>query len=360
MGDIRNTYLKLHSNLKRLKPPRAMLRLPTERLLKGDPVPLLPILHFALLDYDPNIVRLVSSFRLAGKNDRNFVKECFLVANRVFGLRPKISPSQFLRRDGRFVELRLRFVSDMCDVVRRKRHGIMRDITGVSSFGKRNYVVPSITRCGDDATKPLLAPPPRSKVSGSERSYKDNKSTSQQQKPATQTTFRDCPKIESDVLSSFQSRFEEITASSCLNDEYTATTCPIPQPHKQRFKKKIPTSVQHAIMRNISNQLESFRMNMETSLNHIASRIDKVETSICPKPQQHIPRPTPKKTRPTLLPNTSRINKKTVQSIKKVEDKDPPRLTPKEIARNNANIPLDEFIQGVTDRFKASDRMLNT
>ena len=280
MGDIRNAYLKLYSNLKRTKPPKALLRLPTERLLKGDPIPLLPVLHYLLLDYDLQIVRLVASYRLAGKNDRNFVKQVFLVANRVFGLRPKISPHQFLRRDGRFVELRLRFVSELCDAVRKRRHSIRREITGTVTFGKRNYVVPSITRCGDDATKSIPPPPPRSKVSGSERPYKDKSFT----KP-TYKTFRDCPRVESDMLSKFQSRFEEITASSCLTNEEE------PRLPKRKASRKIPKSVQHAIMQNISNQLESFRMNMNSSLNRISSRIEKVErdtASLCPKPQQHV------------------------------------------------------------------------
>ena len=228
-GDIRNAYLKLYSNLKRTKPPKALLRLPTERLLKGDPIPLLPVLHYLLLDYDLQIVRLVASYRLAGKNDRNFVKQVFLVANRVFGLRPKISPHQFLRRDGRFVELRLLFVSDLCDAVRKRRHSIRRDITGSVTYGKRNYVVPSITRCGDDATIP--PPPPGSRVSGSEKSYKDKTFT----KPSYKT-FRDCPRIESDILEKFQSRFEEITASSCLKEDETVVKT-------RKAPRRIPKSV---------------------------------------------------------------------------------------------------------------------
>ena len=255
MGDIRNAYLKLYSNLKRTKPPKALLRLPTERLLKGDPIPLLPVLHYLLLDYDLQIVRLVASYRLAGKNDRHFVKQVFLVANRVFGLRPKILPHQFLRRDGRFVELRLRFVSDLCDAVRKGRHSIRRDITGTVTYGKRNYVVPSITRCGDDATIP--PPPPGSRVSGSEKPYKDKTFT----KPSYKT-FRDCPRIESDILEKFQSRFEEITASSCLKEDETVKT------RSRKAPRRIPKSVRWIYLSLVTQENHSNTNNTGTTCNH--------------------------------------------------------------------------------------------
>ena len=123
------------------------------------------------------------------------------------------------------------------------------------TYGKRNYVVPSITRCGDDATIP--PPPPGSRVSGSEKSYKDKTFT----KPSYKT-FRDCPRIESDILEKFQSRFEEITASSCLKEDETVVKT-------RKAPRRIPKSVRVVLLSLITLEYQTLehqqhRYNMQS------------------------------------------------------------------------------------------------
>ncbi len=71
------------------------------RLLKsGDPTVLLPILHFALLDFSPHVAAFVSAqgFDLYGRDDSSFTAAVFRLAALHLGLRPAIQAQQFLAR----------------------------------------------------------------------------------------------------------------------------------------------------------------------------------------------------------------------------------------------------------------------
>ena len=94
-------------------------------------------------------------------------------------------------------------------------------------------------RASRDAVTMLTIPPPPpgSRVSGSEKPYKDKTFT----KPSYKT-FRDCPRIESDILEKFQSRFEEITASSCLKEDEPV------KPRTRKAPRRIPKSVRRVYL----------------------------------------------------------------------------------------------------------------
>eukprot|EP00939_MAST-03C_sp_MAST-3C-sp1_P003446 g3446.t1 len=145
-GDIRNSYVTLESIVRKIKYPAAdALLMATAAVVKGDPRPLLPILHFAALDYSSQVGRKISKegIHLGGCTDAVFVERFFRVLRRAFGYVPRLTAAQFLKKSG-FAELKILLVADVATLCRRvhlescRRHG----------HGK-NCAVPSISRKGD-------------------------------------------------------------------------------------------------------------------------------------------------------------------------------------------------------------------
>ena len=86
--------------------------------LSGDPVWLLPVLHWALLDYSPLVATILtqSGFNLLASNDKDFVSVVWKLALEKFAYRPLITTNQFLGRG--YVAHKLRFVFDIVNCCR--------------------------------------------------------------------------------------------------------------------------------------------------------------------------------------------------------------------------------------------------
>ena len=97
LGDIQGNVQRVVDHLGQISYHREV----SARLLRsGDPTALLPILHFALLDYSPHVAAFVSShgFDLYGRDDASFTTAVFRCATLHLGLRPGIQAQQFLSR----------------------------------------------------------------------------------------------------------------------------------------------------------------------------------------------------------------------------------------------------------------------
>jgi centrosomal protein CEP44 len=96
-GDVLMTVQRLVDALHALSYHRTVS---ARRLTSGDPTELLPILHFALLDFSPHVAAFVSArgFVLYAKDDAAFTDAVFRLAQLHLSLHPALQARQFLSR----------------------------------------------------------------------------------------------------------------------------------------------------------------------------------------------------------------------------------------------------------------------
>ena len=94
---ITNALSSLQVELRRMKFKRS---LPYEDIIRGNCAPLLPVLHFALLDFSTEIAKMIlnNGILLNGCNDMKFVENCFKVARSILGISSiPLTVKQFLQ-----------------------------------------------------------------------------------------------------------------------------------------------------------------------------------------------------------------------------------------------------------------------
>ncbi len=96
-GDVLNNVQRVLDHLHSIRFPRAVS---ARRLALGDPAELLPLLHFALLDFSPHVAAFVAArgFVLYAKDDAAFANAVFRLASLHLGVAPRLKYGQFLAR----------------------------------------------------------------------------------------------------------------------------------------------------------------------------------------------------------------------------------------------------------------------
>ena len=81
--------------------------------MRGDPAALLPVLHHLVLGFSRHVAREVQKggFDLSAKSDQRFVEGAWRALREVFGMRPTLTPQQFLAQG--FVERKLLLLTDV-------------------------------------------------------------------------------------------------------------------------------------------------------------------------------------------------------------------------------------------------------
>ena len=95
LGDLQGNVQRVVDHLGQIAYHREV----SARLLRGgERSTLLPILHYALLDYSPHVAALVSArgFDLYGRDDASFTLAVFRLATLHLGLKPGLQAQQFL------------------------------------------------------------------------------------------------------------------------------------------------------------------------------------------------------------------------------------------------------------------------
>ena len=95
LGDLQGNVQRVVDHLHAISYHRSVS---ARRLKLGDPSVLLPVLHFALLDYSPHVAAFVSSsgYDLYGRDDASFTLAVFRFAVLHLGLKPGLQAQQFL------------------------------------------------------------------------------------------------------------------------------------------------------------------------------------------------------------------------------------------------------------------------
>jgi hypothetical protein len=96
-GDVLNNVQRVLDFLHVLRYPRGVS---ARRLALGDAAELLPLLHFALLDFSPHVAAFVAArgFVLYAKDDAAFTNAVFRLATLHLGVAPRLKYGQFLSR----------------------------------------------------------------------------------------------------------------------------------------------------------------------------------------------------------------------------------------------------------------------
>lgn len=117
-GDVSNAFERLRRLLPKIRYHRP---LDAVQACAGAPEALLPVLHYALLEFSHDIARHISAcgYELMGKTDARFVQECFRMLGDVFEYHPSVSAKQFLARG--FAERKLNLVADTIRLVIEKK-----------------------------------------------------------------------------------------------------------------------------------------------------------------------------------------------------------------------------------------------
>lgn len=89
-----------------------------EQLIKGDPKIYLPMIHYILIDYSPEMARIIvdNGFDLFAKKDLPFMKSVFSLLLKLFRYKAAISVEQFLTVG--FAEHKMILTSTMIDFIR--------------------------------------------------------------------------------------------------------------------------------------------------------------------------------------------------------------------------------------------------
>ena len=138
-------------NLERLKDELKRARfdgdLGLDLLAAGDPVGVLPLLHFALLRFSKNVARWLveRGYDLYGKTDLRFIETVYRLARHEFGYRHALTCKQFLSVG--FAERKLLFVVDLLQLCRAKHLELGRELSATRK-------VPPVAQKGDSATLP--------------------------------------------------------------------------------------------------------------------------------------------------------------------------------------------------------------
>ncbi|KAI8815789.1 Centrosomal spindle body, CEP44-domain-containing protein [Fimicolochytrium jonesii] len=132
-GDLRNNLLKVDGDLRRLRYGGS---LDLYAASKGDPVALLPLIHFVLLDYSPELSLYLTTkgfCDLSTKRDIRFMEAVYKMLRDEFDYRPQITRDQFFSTG--FAERKLIFISDLIRMVEQKTRDLKRDGGGRNLTG---------------------------------------------------------------------------------------------------------------------------------------------------------------------------------------------------------------------------------
>lgn len=143
-GDFAGNLERLKDELKRA---RFDGELGLDLLAAGDPVGVLPLLHFALLRFSKNVARWLveRGYDLYGKTDLRFIETVYRLVRHEFGYRHALTCKQFLSVG--FAERKLLFVVDLLQLCRAKHLELGRELSATRK-------VPPVTQKADRATLP--------------------------------------------------------------------------------------------------------------------------------------------------------------------------------------------------------------
>ncbi|XRB06488.1 centrosomal protein CEP44 [Pycnococcus provasolii] len=122
-GDLLGNVQHLRRELRHIRYPAVL----DEALLKaGDPVALLPALHYVLLGFSRPLARYLadSGYHLEESSDWRFVESAAKLLREVFRYRPALTPVQFLSHG--FAERKVLLVLDVIRVAKAKHNELLR------------------------------------------------------------------------------------------------------------------------------------------------------------------------------------------------------------------------------------------
>eukprot|EP01083_Nonionella_stella_P269346 911233_1 len=110
-GDIVNNFESLRRWLIKIKYDR---EIDHERICRGSSPDLLPIIHFALLEYSGSVAEFLTDrgYDIYGRNDQRFMDNVFRLLRSEFAYFPALSVSHFLSSSG-FAERKMMLVCDL-------------------------------------------------------------------------------------------------------------------------------------------------------------------------------------------------------------------------------------------------------
>eukprot|EP00884_Botryococcus_braunii_P021305 jgi/Botrbrau1/7859/Bobra.9_2s0035.1 len=127
----------------------------------GDPSAFLPLLNFLLLEYSPLISLDLKKhgFELRGKTDARFTETAFRVFREYFGIKPVLSPPQFLEQ-GFAVERKVLLLLDVARACKKKHEDLLLQDRLMN--GKRNVFNENVAANRMDIRNTISLPAPSS------------------------------------------------------------------------------------------------------------------------------------------------------------------------------------------------------
>eukprot|EP00940_MAST-03C_sp_MAST-3C-sp2_P001640 g1640.t1 len=396
-GDLRNTATKLRAALRKV---RYRGQISWVDVIKGDPRPLLPVLHYVALDYSSIVAKIVArtEINLAGCTDVVFVERFFRVVRQVFGYVPRLTATQFLRQSG-FAEQKMMLVIDAANLCRGAHEETRRKL------GHRNNCsVPSITRKGEAANPQI---PVKIRISSSDASFCANKKRSKKIGKSREALKRSIPKASRRAraenklpIQQREKKKENVYVSkrdlnsgtqelasqmSALRKEFRGLESQVSRDLSaaaivcNRQGKGSGTDSESkddivATLQALMSQFDSFRSGVNSSLENMERRMRRIESAAVAAKGNH-----EKTTResecerrpcslldevPPLLPTAKVINRSNDLSVDDASKDSPSDASAREppcITRDEARSavdPLDSFVAQIASRFAESESLL--